>query len=195
MVSRYSPPDFTIIHMRLSFNRAIADSQLVEMSLRIDELTGWDASPEVVVLAASASWVLVRDLDNGLYPDGFTAISRRLVRSLHTTQHRIFRKRSLQDDGVWPRLVRVPSIELTSATTILKFLRKRNKLAIVLTETFTEWHSLHCRVEDVTDREAVLLGFDGAGKWEPRQKRLAISDITRIRFGSRYLDFYRKHMA
>jgi hypothetical protein len=83
---------------------------------------------------------------------------------------------------------------LSSAATILRSLQKLQGFAIVVRETFEDWHSMHCRIERVTDDRATLLGFDGAGQWERRPTHVDISDITRIRFGSRYLKIYQKYV-
>ncbi len=40
---------------------------------------------------------------------------------------------------------------------------------------------------------AILRGFDGEGKWEAKPKRVQLSEITRIRFGTRYLELYQKY--
>ena len=180
--------------MQISIKKAIADAMPVELHMRAQPLTGYDPSPETLLLAASRDWLLARSLGDGLEPDGYFAVSRSHVRYLRTSKHRTFRKRVLQSEGVWSRALRAPSIDLGSAATILRSLQKLQKFAIVVRETFEDWHSIHCRIEQVTDDHATLHGFDGAGQWERRPIRVDISDITRIRFGSRYLNLYQKHV-
>lgn len=179
--------------MQISIKKAIADGVHVEMHMRVEPLTGYDPSPEVVLLASSRDWFLARSLGDGLEPDGYFAVSRRHVQSLITSKHRSFRKQLLQAEGVWSRVLRAPSIDLSSAGAILRSLRKLQEFAIVVRETFEDWHSIHCRVERVTDDRATLLGFDGMGQWERRPTHVDLSDITRIRFGSSYLKLYQKY--
>jgi hypothetical protein len=180
--------------MQVSIKKAIAEAVPVGLRLHAQPLTGYDPSPEVVLLASSRDWLLARSLGDGFDPDGYFAVSRRHVRSLTTSKHRAFRKQVLQAEGAWPRALRAPSIDLSSTSAILRSLQKLQGFAIVVRETFEEWHSIHCRIEQVTDHHATLLGFDGAGQWERRPIHVDISDITRIRFGSRYLKFYRKYV-
>ena len=181
--------------MRISIKRAIAEAIPVDLHIRVERLTGYDSSPDVVLLASSPAWLLGVDLGNGLNPYGYVAVLRSHVQSLHTTKHRTFRKRVLESEGIWPRIIRIPSIELIDAAAILRSLKTREEFAIVLCETYHEWDSIYCRVEHVTDDKATLRGFDGAGQWEPRSKHVDISDITRIYFGSPYLKLYQKYAS
>ena len=180
--------------MPISIKRAIAEAIPVELQIRADPLTGYDSLPEVLLLASSHDWLLGRSLGDGFDLDGYVAVLRSRVRSLHTSKHRDFRKRVLQAEGAWSRALRTPSIDLNSAATILRSLRKLQRFVIVVCETFDEWHSLHCRIVRVTEDHAILHGFDGAGQWEHRPKRVAISEITRICFGSRYVNLYQKYV-
>lgn len=179
--------------MQISIKKAIAEAVPVGLRLRAQSLMGYDPSPEVVLLASSRDWLLARSLGDGFAPDGCFVVSRSHVQSLITSKHRAFRKQVLQAEGAWARALRTPSIDLTSAATILRSLQKLQAFAIVVRETFEEWQSIHCRIEQVTDQHATLLGFDGAGQWERRPTQVDLSDITRIRFGSHYLKMYQKH--
>jgi hypothetical protein len=160
--------------MQISIKKAIADAVPVELHMRAQPLTGYDPSPEVVLLASSRDWLLARSLGDGLEPDGYFAVSRRHIRSLLTSKHRTFRKRVLQAEGVWSRALRAPSIDLSSAATILRSVQKLQGFAIVVRETLEDWHSIHCRIERVTEDRAILLGFDGAGQWERRPSHVDI---------------------
>ncbi|WP_050025031.1 hypothetical protein [Verrucomicrobium sp. BvORR034] len=180
--------------MKISIKKAIAEAMPVGLRLHAQPLTGYDPSPEVVLLASSRDWLLARSLGDGLEPDGYIVVSRSHVQSLITSKHRAFRKQILQAEGAWARALRTPSIDLTSTAAILRSLHKLQAFAIVVRETFEEWHSIHCRIEQVTDHHATLLGFDGAGQWERRPTQVDLSDITRIRFGSHYLKMYWKHV-
>jgi len=180
--------------MQISIKKAIAEALPVEMRMRVQPLTGFDPSPEILVLLASRDWVLAHSLGNGLEPDGYVAVSRNHLRTLLTTKHRAFRKRALQAEGVWTRVLHAPAVDLTSAATILESLQKLRRFAIVLCETVDDWHSIHCRIEGIADGQAVLRGFDGAGQWERATTRVDVSDITQIRFGSRYLNLYQKYL-
>lgn len=180
--------------MQISIKKAIAEAVPVGLRMHAQPLTGYDPSPEVVLLASSRDWLLARSLGDGLEPNGYFAVSRSHVRSLITSKHRAFRKQVLQTEGAWARTLRTPSIDLSGAATILRSIQKLQGFAIVVRETFEEWHSIHCRIEQVTDHHATLLGFDGAGQWERRPIRVDISEITRIRFGSHYLKIYQKYV-
>lgn len=179
--------------MRISIKRAVAEAVPVELHMRVQSLIAYDASPEVVILAMSRDWLLARRLGAGFDPDGYVAVLRRHIKFLHTTKHRAFRKRVLQAEGGWPEVLRSPAIDLRSSATILSSLQKLGSFAIVLRETFDDWHSIHCRIKSVNDDYATLVGFDGVGQWERRPKRVDIGDITRIYFGSRYLNLYQKY--
>jgi hypothetical protein len=178
--------------MRISIKRAIAEQSPVDIFLRVHELTGYDSSMESIILSASPDWLLACRLDD-FQPNGFWAIRRSHVNYLYTTKYHTFRKHLMQAEKVWPRMNAIPSIDMTNAATILGSLKKLHKLAIVLCESSEEWDSIHCRIEQVGSKSATLLGFDGAGKWARRPKRLDVSDITRIRFGSRYLNLFEKY--
>lgn len=180
--------------MQISIKKAIAEAVPVELRLRAQPLTGYDPSPEVVLLASSRDWLLARSLGEGFAPDGYFVVSHSHFQSLITSKHRAFRKQVLQAEGAWARALRTPSIDLTSAATVLRSLQKLQAFAIVVRETPDDWHSIHCRIEQVTDQHATLLGFDGAGQWERRPTQVDLSDITRIRFGSHYLKMYQKHV-
>ena len=179
--------------MRISLKRAITDALPVEMRKRVDRLTGWDPCPEVLILDSAREWLLARSLGNGFDPDGYVVTSRAMVKSLRTTKDRAFRKRALQAESMWQTILRAPAIDLHSAATILDSLRRLNLFVIVLRETQYEWYSNHCRIEKVTDNHAHVRGFDGAGQWDRRLKRLNLSEVTEIHFGTRYLNLYQKY--
>jgi hypothetical protein len=181
--------------MRISIERAISEAIPVDLHMHVCELTSYDPSPEVVLLNASPDWLLARLLNGSLNPDGYLAVKRAHVRFLRTTKFSAFRKRLLQTEGLWPDVIRPPAIDLKSTATILRSFQQSKRLAIILCEKFEEWDSIHCRVERVSEKDVTLLGFDGAGNWERRPKRIDISEITQIRFGSHYLDLFQKHLV
>jgi len=168
--------------MQISIKKAIADAMPVELHMHIQPLTGYDSSPEVVMLASSRGWLLARCLDDGLQPNGYFAVSRRHVRSLQTSKHRSFRKHILQAEGIWSRVLRAPAIELRSAATILRSLQKRQEFAIVVRETFEDWHSIHCCIERVSDDYATLLASMGRGSGSVA--RCGWTSPTSLEYGS-----------
>ena len=181
--------------MRISIEKAIAEAVHVDVHMRVHKNASFDDPPEVVILEASPGWLLARLLEGGHVPNGYLAISRGHVRHLETTKFHAFRKRMLEAEGIRPAGLRAPAIDLQSAASILRCLKRRGNLAMILCETYEEWHSIYCRIERVDERSATLLGFDGAGNWQHRPKRLDLDDITRIRFGSRYLQLFRKYLS
>ncbi|EDY18956.1 hypothetical protein CfE428DRAFT_3614 [Chthoniobacter flavus Ellin428] len=171
----------------------MAEALPVDLHLSVDKLTGWEPEPTVVVLKTSEDWVLVHRLDDGFFTDGYVAMRRSLIHSLGTTRHDAFRKRVMQEEKRWPQVIRAPAIDLKNTAAVLRSIQQRRQFAIVLRETVSEWHSIHCRIEQITDTDATLLGFDGAGKWQRRPLRVDLDEITRVVFGSRYLKVYEKY--
>lgn len=181
--------------MKISIKKAITESIPVALHMNIHQVAGYEPSPEAVLLASSRDWLLARSLGDGLDPDGYWAVSRRHVLCLQTSKSQAYRKKVLEIEEAWHPALEYPKIDLTSAATILSHIQQEQGFAIVLRETAESWHSIHCRIDKVTVDHALLHGFDGAGQWERRPLRVNLSEITRIRFGSRYLGLYKKHIS
>jgi hypothetical protein len=186
--------------MKISVKNAITKSRIVDAVMeQFRETPGYISSfygdVDGVVLDASPEWLLIREMD-GITADGYAAVLRENVRWLQNTKYDLFRQQALQSEGAWQQIIRKPSIDLSSAATILTSLRRKARFAIVVEEDWfdSEWTSSHCRVETVGRNHVFLRGFDGLGQWG-RLRRRKLKDITRIYFGSKYLRFYERHAA
>lgn len=174
--------------MRVSLTAAIKNKNLVQIQCLVKEPHDIDG----FVLAASDAWLLVQDVDS-LRPNGYYFLRRDIVRSLKSTIYHKFRQRILTREHLLKSSLQQPNIDITDIASIVSWLQREKRFAILWQATKDEWWSRHSLVCGVKPKSVLLRLFDGAGRWKRQVFRWSLNRITAIRFDSHYLRMFEKH--
>jgi hypothetical protein len=148
---------------------------------------------EGVVLATGA-WTLVAALADWVHADGYV-----LVRTADVTRVRRVRRanqrfveRAAGALGVWPLPLPAVEVDVSSTDGMLRSIALAGSLFAVHAESASPGEYYPGVVEELT-REGLGLWFvDTAGRWEAEPRWFVLEEITRVDFGTRYLDMFER---
>jgi hypothetical protein len=132
------------------------------------------------------NWVLLQDLDGGMFLNGYSAIRLRDVKRVTEEEEDSFPARALRIRG---EALHVPEdIDITSTRSLISSAATRFRLITVHNEMddpsvcFIGWPMR------VSDKSLRLQEVTPEAEWDGEVSKWPLSDITRVDFGGRYED-------
>lgn len=175
--------------MRVSLQDAMKKKLPVEVVRNVDGLDSIDG----FILAMSADWLLIADIDDGIRPDGFELLRRDTVKSLRHTVYLDFRRKITKREGLLAPALEKPDLPITGITSILGWLFQHKRFSVFRIETPEGWRRIHGRIVEQGGKTISVVACDGAGRWEKKNTRISPGTITSLRFGSHYLRMFEKY--
>lgn len=141
------------------------------------------------VVAIGETWVLIRQADGNLGPDGWTALRVRDIDSIDKlgqpgdddVEHRVF-----DALGEWPPSV-PPACLIDDLASVIATSRQVSPIVAVHREASRPDALWVGAVAAVDGDSLVLKGLSSQAVWENSPNNFDADDVTRIEFGTRYL--------
>lgn len=177
--------------LRKSLAAAIAEGRPV----RIDRLPAYEEPMDGIPLAMGRTLLLVYVINPDLLlPDGWAVLRVKDVAAVHARAWDGVVGRVLADEALLPDPAAVPDLRLESWAQLLADLHARGERVSVECEEADDGFfvgALH-----TAGREEVEIQHIGTdGRWEYESWWIRYRDITRVRFGSRYIGVFCRYAS
>lgn len=147
------------------------------------------------VVLATGVWTLVGSLADWAHADGYEAIRTEdvtKVRRLRRANQRLV-ERAAAGLGTWPLSHPDLAVDLASVEGVVRSVARTSRLLAVHVEGESPGEYFPGAVEDLTDEGLGLRFIDTAGRWEAASRWFGLDEITRVSWGSRYLDMFDRY--
>lgn len=172
--------------LRKAITAAIADGRPV----RIDRHPPYEEAIDGIPLALGRTLLLVHVINPDLLlPDGWAVVRVKDVAAVHSRPWDGFVARILADESLLPVPLTVPDLRLDAWAQLLADLHARGERVSVECEEADDGFfvgALHKAGRD----EVEIQHIDTAGRWEYESWWIRYGDITRVCFGSRYIEVF-----
>lgn len=132
-------------------------------------------------------------------PDGYLIVRTDDVEEVRRSEHEAFWDKMLAAENALSGLIRPPEIDLGSVRAAVASVAAQYPHMIIETEDTDEqgeeWRNFHLGVLlEAHDDFAEFHGYNGLGVWAEKPVLLWYSDITLIRFDTRYANAFWRHV-
>lgn len=144
------------------------------------------------VVLATGAWTLVGSLTDVVHTDGYEAIRTDDVTRVHRARrsNQRFVERAGSGLGTWPVPLPDLAVDLASVDGVVRSVARASRLLAVQAEGASPGAYFPGAVEALTDEGLSLWFLDTAGHWEVAPKWFGLDELTRVSWGSRYLDTF-----
>ena len=144
------------------------------------------------VVLATGAWTLVGALADRAHADGYEAIRTedvtRVRRARRSDQR--FVERAASGLGAWPPRLPDLDVDLASVGGVVRSVARANRVLAVHAEGTAPDECFPGAVEELTAEGLGLRFLGTAGRWERAPRWFGLDEITRVSWGSRYLDTF-----
>lgn len=125
--------------------------------------------------------------------DGYSIYRFKDVKSIKSNNN-IFEE-IIKSEGLIDSIT-IPAVDITNWKTIFESLKIIDKNIIVEKNTIDEKNSefIIGRIEKIYKNFAYVRNFDANGIWDNSPTKIPFTEITKITFNSRYINFFSKHL-
>jgi hypothetical protein len=166
--------------IRADLNAAAASVALVRI---LRTIRGAD-SVDGFVLKIGAEWLLLQNLDPGMFLDGHVSLRVRDIRRVKPLPSGSFAARALQHYGDRPRMP--GRVDLSSTRTLIESSSRRFPLVTIHVERRDPSVCYIGVPVDVNSRTLRLREITPDADWENEPRSYRLADVTRVDIGGRY---------
>lgn len=144
------------------------------------------AGIEGFVLDIGPEWLLVANLDESVFLNGFELLRVSDVTRVKPLANAPFKIEALKKQKSWPPAKPPVGLRLDSVAHLLEDAARAAPLLVIFTERDYPAEGYIGSVDALNTRSAHLREIDPNANWNPVTKRYRLTKITRIAFGGRY---------
>lgn len=179
--------------MPLSIRQQLAAAAEERRQVRITRVDPYSEPVHGIPLALGRKLLLLLEVNTDLLvPDGFTVVRMEDVAEVGSDEWDRFADRVLADESLLPAPGTVSELRLGSWAQLLADLHARGERVSVECEPHEDAYFLGAILRAGRD-QVEIRHIDPAGRWEEESWSIAYRDLTRVRFGSRYIDVFSRY--